>query len=226
MIKAIVFDLDNTLYDYDAAHALAFQAVTDYAGRTFGLKAEEFAALHKQGDRLLRERIGSVTASIHNRLLRYQVMLEETGQPVSHAPRMAELYWSVFLNVMAPYPGLKECMAELKSCGYTVGIGTNMTAEYQFAKLRRLGILEDMDFIVSSEETGAEKPDRKLFDCCFKKPGCEAGECLFVGDSLEKDAKGAQTAGMVPVGLCAEPREGGVRRIASLAELPALVRSL
>ena len=42
-LKAVVFDLDNTLYDYDAAHAPAFEALTRFACREFGLTPEEFA---------------------------------------------------------------------------------------------------------------------------------------------------------------------------------------
>ena len=89
MIKAFVFDIDNTLYSYDTAHKTAFQAVTDYVCPAFGLAPDEFAALHRQGDRLLRQRVGSVTAAIHNRLIRYQIILEELGQPIRHAPAMA-----------------------------------------------------------------------------------------------------------------------------------------
>lgn len=227
MIKAFVFDLDNTLYSYDAAHSSAFQAVTAYACRTFGLTPGDFSALHRQGSRLLEERVGSVTAAIHNRLIRYQIMLEELGQPIRFAPEMAGIYWSAFLDAVEPGAGLDECVSGLKSRGFRLGVGTNMTAEYQFAKLDKLGILDAVDFMVSSEEVGVEKPDRKLFDSCARKAGCRAQECVFVGDSLELDARGALAAGMLPVWLCPEERscESPIRRIASLAELPALAES-
>ena len=228
MVKAFIFDIDNTLYDYDAAHKTAFRAVTDYAGRNFGLTPDEFLSLHRKGDQLLKERVGSVTAAIHNRLIRYQIILEELGQHIRHAPKMADIYWSVFLDAVEPGPGLTDCISRLKSLGFTLGVGTNMTAEYQFAKLERLGILDAMDFIVSSEEVGVEKPDRRLFECCAKKAGCGAGECVFVGDSLEFDARGSLAAGMVPVWLCQEERacEAPTLRIASLSELPDRVEFL
>lgn len=227
MIKAFVFDIDNTLYSYDAAHTAAFQAVTDCACRTFGLTPDEFAALHRRGNRLLQERVGSVTAAIHNRLIRYQIMLEELGQPIRYAPELAELYWSTFLDAMRPGEGLDACISSLKAQGFRLGVGTNMTAEYQFAKLDRLGVLDAMDFMVSSEEVGVEKPDGKLFAFCARKAGCGPEACVFVGDSLELDARGALAAGMLPVWLCPEERacESPIRRIASLAELPALAQS-
>ena len=172
--------------------------------------------------------MGAVTAAIHNRLIRYQIILEELGQPIRHAPVMANLYWSAFLAAMEPGPGLRECLDSLKAQGFTLGVGTNMTAEYQYAKLEKLGILDAVDFMVSSEEAGAEKPERRLFDFCAGKVGCAPGECVFVGDSLEFDARGSLAAGMIPVWLCPEDRPCGpsIRRIASLTELPGLAAAL
>lgn len=103
-----------------------------------------------------------------------------------------------------------------------------MTADYQYAKLERLGILRDMDFIVSSEETGSEKPERRLFDCCVEKAGCAASDCAFVGDSLENDVLGAQRAGLSPIWLCGQPQKElppNVKQIGSLGELPDLLVS-
>lgn len=225
MISAFVFDVDNTLYSYDAAHLCAFRAVTGFFCRTFAFTPDAFNALHKQGDALLRARVGSVTAAIHNRLLRYQIMLEQINQPVSYAPQMADLYWSTFLAAMRPDPDLAGCLHALRAGGFTLGIGTNMTAGYQYAKLQRLGILDLFDFIVTSEETGCEKPDRKLFGCCAEKARCPASACAFVGDSLENDAMGALAAGMIPVWLSPARQRTvppGVTCIASLAELPRL----
>lgn len=187
MIKALIFDLDNTLYDYDAAHAVAFRGVADYVRQAFGLSPEEFAARHRQADQALQAHTGGPCAAIHSRLIRYQLMLEALGQPLVHGPRMAERYWSLFLEAMEPVPGVRESLAEWKAAGYIIGLGTNMTADYQFAKLERLGLLEQFHFLVTSEEAGAEKPEGRLFACCVEKAGCAPEECLFVGDNFEMD---------------------------------------
>ena len=224
MKKAVIFDIDNTLYHYDAAHETAFRAVTDFAAHTLDLTAGSFQDLHRKSDKILRARVGAVTAAIHNRLLRYQILLEQIHAPVFYAPQMSEVYWSAFLAAMEPYPGLKQCIADLKAAPFLIGIGTNMTADYQYAKLERLGILREMDFIVSSEEVGSEKPERRLFDCCVEKAGCPAADCVFVGDSLENDVLGAQSAGLSPVWLCGQAdTPPGVVRIGSLDELPGLL---
>ena len=195
-IRSVVFDLDNTLYDYDAAHAPAFQALTDYACRAFDLTPEEFVQRHRAAEKELGRRCGPNCAAVHNRLIRYQVLLEALGAPIGRAPEMSRLYWSTLLDAMKPYPGAVQTLAKLREMGLLVGIGTNMTADNQYEKLIRIGATEHVDFLVTSEEGTAEKPDRRLFDACAEKARCGPGECLFVGDSLEKDVKGALAAGM------------------------------
>ena len=86
MIQAVIFDIDNTLYDYDAAHAVAFQALTEYAQHTLGVDPETFEALHQRANQLLQARTGGDCAAIHNRLLRYQILLEELSQIFDVSP--------------------------------------------------------------------------------------------------------------------------------------------
>ncbi len=197
MIRAVLFDIDNTLYSYDRAHAPAFARLKEYARRELGIGPEAFDRLHSRADAILRERLGRPCGAMHNRLLRYQILLEEAGAPLGpHALAMSHLYWDTLLDAMEPSPGIVDCLPRLKAAGYTVGIGTDMTVDYQLEKLTRLGLIGWVDFIVSSEEVLAEKPEAKLFLTCAQKAGCAPSECLYIGDSLKKDVEGAKAAGM------------------------------
>ena len=229
MLKAVIFDLDNTLYDYDAAHAVAWQTLRVFATGALRVTPEEFDALHAAADRTLRERTGGGCAAIHNRLLRYQALLELSHGPVGLAPEMAKLYWTALLAAMRLSPGAREALVALKGMGLVTGVCTNMTADYQFEKLNRLGIMPLIDFIVTSEEVSAEKPEQRIFDACAKKAGCANGECAFVGDQLKGDILGALGAGMKAIWYCprgeAEAPEGATV-IASLEALPGLIASI
>ena len=57
---------------------------------------------------------------------------------------------------------------------------------FSIKKLSALGLDSYIDFIVTSEEAGIEKPDSHLFDICVEKAGFSANECAFIGDSLKK----------------------------------------
>ncbi len=230
MLRAAIFDVDGTLYDYQAAHAPAYRALKDYAAQALSLTPERLDALHRDASREIEARAGKNSAVIHNRLIRYQRMLEQIGAPIAHAPRMAEIYWSTLLEAMRPFPGAAEALEQLKSMGLTLGIGTNMTADRQYSKLERLGILPYVDFMVSSEEACVEKPDRRLFDLCAEKAGCAAGECAFVGDSLNGDVFGAVGAGMRAVWFRPEPGPAeappGAAVLRAYADLPKMFAPL
>ena len=228
MIRSILFDLDDTLYDFTSSHAVAMNRLAAYAGNTLGLSRERFDALYRDAFQRQKAHVGD-TAAIHNRLIRCQLMLEAAGKPIAHAPEMADLYWSTLLSRIRPLPDAIDALARLRFMGLTVGIGSNMTADWQYAKLKRLSLMAYVDFIVTSEEAGVEKPAAGFFQLCAEKAGHAREECAFVGDSLRGDAMGALDAGMAAFWLCRDPEPAdapdGITRIQSLSELPALIES-
>lgn len=228
MIKAVIFDVDNTLYSYTKAHGKAFAALSAYADKNLGLSPENFENLHKRAERELRAYMGNV-AAVHNRLIRYQIMLENSDLPLyPHALNMDELYWNTLIDAAVPSDGALDALKLLKKQGVRIGIGTDMTARIQFKKLTALGLLPYIDFLVSSEEAGAEKPDPVIFRRCAAKAGCKEQECLFVGDSLKKDVLGAEAAGLKAVWYCPDGYrdEADVPQITNLLELPPMVSAL
>ena len=67
-------------------------------------------------------------------------------------------------------------MQKLKERGIRIGIGTDMTAHIQYRRLEFLNLSPYIDFIVTSEEAGVEKPTPHLFELCVEKAGVPAGE--------------------------------------------------
>ena len=196
MIKAVIFDLDNTLYNFDAANEFGIRALAAYTEPVFGWDYPRMKDLYEESREKLTERMGDV-GSAHNRLLRFQNLLEEKKLPLHpHALEMAKAYWRGVLDNMALSPGAREIMEELRRMGVRIGLGTDMTAYMQYEKLIRLGLMEYMDFIVSSEEAGTDKPGNAFFMLCARKAGCLPGDCLFIGDNIVRDYGGAAAAGM------------------------------
>lgn len=194
MIKAIIFDIDDTLYNFKGAHRLAMPAVCRYAQEQLGLDGAEFGERYEGMMEKQRIRSGENSA-MHNRYLRFQMMLEEYGLPMRHIIPLNDLYWSEVLKYSVPEPGIVDAIDTLRAQGIRMGVGTDMTIDWQLEKLIRLNLLERMDFLVSSEEAGEEKPLRSFFDLCLAKAGCKKEECIFIGDNIRKDALGGQNYG-------------------------------
>ena len=95
-----------------------------------------------------------------------------------------------------------------------------------------LGLGTELDFVIASGAVGLSKPDPALFRLAATRAGLPPREALMVGDSYRADIQGAEAAGMDAI-LIRRPewsdrREAvppGARVIASLAELPEIVRS-
>ena len=230
MLRAVIFDIDNTLYDFDAVHAMAYDATAHFACNALGLERAAFDAAVKRAVAELVDHCGKNSSAVHSRRLRFQLMLEHMGRPIGLANVLDDMYWSALISQMRPYPGEREAIAALRDMGLTIGIGTNMTADRQIDKLEKLNLIDLVDFMVSSEEAGAEKPDARFFALCARKAGCEADACAFVGDHPQGDMAGARNAGMRAVWYCpkAAPDAAleGTVRIREFKELPALITAM
>lgn len=215
MIKEVIFDIDNTLYNYDKGHAKAMQQLCRYAQEQFGAGPEEFKERLMRSSREITERLGRDNAAIHSRSIRTQKLLEDWGKPLfPHVQIMYHVYWDTLLEESGPEPGAVACMEKLRELGIGIGIGTDMTAMMQYKKLEAFGFAPFITHMVTSQEAGVEKPHPDFMALCVRKSGVKAGECAFVGDHFEKDACGSRAAGMHgiwynPEGK--EPPEGMMR---------------
>ena len=123
-----------------------------------------------------------------------------------------------------PFPDAVPALRELRAAGVKLVAASNWDVSLH-EQLERTGLTPLLDGALSSAEVGAPKPDPEIFTRALALAGAQPEEALHVGDDLEADVGGALAAGLEPVlidrdGSLAPPP--GVRRIASLAELPAL----
>lgn len=207
MVKALIFDIDNTLYSYDKAHAVAIQKLYDYAQQNLGLDPQTLDQEQKAAAAVVKQHLNWECAALHNRTMRWQMLMEKHGFSLEHALTMGELYWDTLIGVAEPEPGAIECLTRLKEAGYVLGVGTDMTLEYQLKKLKKLQMLPLFDFLVSSEEVNIEKPDPKVFLTCAEKADVSPEACLFVGDSMKKDVMGPRAVGMQSLWYCPNPEK-------------------
>ena len=213
MIKAVIFDLDNTLYDYDECNAPAMEKVTAVGAELFGCGKDKFLATYEAAKTEVKRHFDPKNAAQHSRVFYIQKTAELFGvSPVNTLLPLYAAYWDTFIAAMRPYDGAAEFLQTLKKSDVKTAVCTDMTAHIQFRKLEKLGFSDLIDAIVTSEEAGAEKPFPVNFHIALDKVGVRPAEAIYVGDSWEKDVTGAQNVGIVPVWFTAQrqfaPHEG------------------
>ncbi|MDP2175499.1 MAG: HAD family hydrolase [Bacteroidota bacterium] len=196
-IKAILLDLDDTLYAYKSCHQAAYEACMILASEKYNLFNSDFEAAWKAGRDKVHQDLHGQGAS-HSRLLYAQkvseILFDKTNP--QFALEIEETYWRTFLNNMKFKPEVEAFLIDAKSKGIKMCIVTDLTAQIQMRKWLKLDLGRYIDFLVSSEEAGIEKPGAYMFELAMKKLGVKAEECIMIGDSEEKDIKGAEALGI------------------------------
>lgn len=196
-VKGVLLDLDNTVYLYDPCHHAAITACAQKALAELNLPEAEFMAVYKQ----MKIRVNTQLhgqAACHSRLLYFQYVFEQIeGKTNFELPLLYyRFYWQSFFAAMKVLPEALEFLKTCKSKAIPVAIVTDLTADVQFEKISRLGIAPYIQFLVSSEEAGKEKPDAAMFHLALQKLGMKTYDVIMVGDSLRADRAGAEALGI------------------------------
>lgn len=227
-IQAVFFDLDGTLLDHDAATcAGALGMISRYRDRLTDSderlvrRWEELTELHF--DRYLR----GETTLVGQRRGRVRGLFDLTpGElPDAEADRAYAVYSDHYDLNLTLFSDVIDTLEALR--GFRLGVITNGGSVHQRKKLAGIGVADRFAAVVVSDEVGVAKPDPGIFAAACQAMGAPPSACVHVGDRLAADAIGARDAGLWGVWLDrhdAGPGPAGVTRIASLSELPALVR--
>ncbi len=212
--EGILLDLDNTVYDYKRAHEPAIAAALQWLAAELeqGLEAIEaqYVACRSRVNKSLHG-----LASSHSRLLYFQGIAEAFGRfPHLLAGAAEDLYWRTFFDNMQLRPG---CLAFLQSVGLPIAIVTDLTARIQFDKIAHLEIATYLQAIVTSEESGHEKPHPRIFELAAQKLDLPLTALCMIGDSFERDIEGARKLGLDCYWLNTEA--GNIQTIADMGSV-------
>jgi HAD superfamily hydrolase (TIGR01509 family) len=184
------------LYDYEPVHKKALaETYKIFNKKIMKISKEKFRKLFNLSKEESHQEL-SGTASSHNRVLYFQRLIEKTHNTVD--PRIIlqlyNVYWNVFLKNMKLKIGVLKTLIELKKKDLKIVLVSDLTTQIQLRKIQKLKITKYVDYLVTSEEAGSEKPHLIMFLLALKKLNLLPQEVLFVGDSKNKDISGANAA--------------------------------
>lgn len=191
--KALIFDIDNTLYDYDYADKKAYDEVYNYLFSIYQIDYDLFISELNYQKSLIKSNLGE-TASSHNRIIYFKKLcfslFNNKEEWISLALKLNSIYETTFYENMIPAEGIEDLFKELKSNNIKIGICTDMTCEVQLKKLVQLNLDKYITAIETSEENGKEKPDPNFYKRICLALQEKEEDCLFIGDSESRDVIG------------------------------------
>jgi putative hydrolase of the HAD superfamily len=195
-IKAILFDIDDTLFDRNLAQIKVLELIVKKIPSAFRkISMEKITEAFLESDRLTVADFNSGAPSTNLRDNRSKLFLRLLGIAENYANIITETYVRDYPTVYAPVPGAVLIVEKLsKKC--QIGVVSNAMPDVQYKKLETLKLRNMLSCIVLSEEIGIRKPELGIFLHAAQLLGRQPDECLFVGDSYTNDIVGAKKAGM------------------------------
>jgi putative hydrolase of the HAD superfamily len=197
--KHIIFDLDHTLWDFDAncAETLTELFVIFDLQHVTGFTKDRFIDAYKMINK-------NMWSEYHRGLISKEILrnerFERTFQKLGMTaagipPRMNEAFLKTCPSKTNLLPHAREVLDYLRS-RYTLHILTNGFSESQYVKINSAGIGFYFKHVINSERCGFLKPDRRIFEYTLSAIQATQQECMMIGDDLEADILGARNAGI------------------------------
>jgi putative hydrolase of the HAD superfamily len=153
-----IFDLDDTLYDYQRPNAVALKQLAIELSNYANTSDKEAALAIAVSRTIVKERLG-LTASSHSRIL----YISEAFRQLQLQPdtemfiKLEKVYWNTFLQEIELFTGVEDLLRMFQNGGTRLGLVTDLTSSIQYRKISKLGLNRIFDFILTSEESGGDK---------------------------------------------------------------------
>jgi putative hydrolase of the HAD superfamily len=224
--KHLFFDLDHTLWDFEANSRQTLQELY----HTLGLAARgvtDFDLFHKHytfhNEKLWdRYRNGFVKVEELRWKRMWLTLLEFKIGDEPLARQLGERFLEALPSRTMLFPYTIEILTYLRDKGYELHLITNGFEKTQHSKIENSGLSGFFGKVITSEGCDSLKPHKEIFEYAFRVTGAEPAESIMLGDSIEADIQGAINAGIDQVyvnHLGIEPPMRPTYTVSSLKEL-------
>lgn len=189
MIKAVLFDLDNTLIDFVKMKTVCSKA---------SVKAMIQAGLEMKEDEAYKLLIDIYAPTFFEDDRIFEKFLKKAKGKIDYKILSAAIvaYRKIADDLLMPYEGVIETLNKLKNQGLTLGVVTDAPRIKGWIRLTTAGLSDYFNFVITLGDYKLRKPHKTPFNIALKNLNLKPEEVLFVGDNLEKDIKGDKKAGM------------------------------
>lgn len=190
VIRAVLFDLDGTLYDRDRLAVELFEQ--QYALFAADLRDVSY-------ERFMRDVLAMDDHGHGPKQSGYAALGTSWGLDAAVADRLFAHFSESYHGYCHLTDDVRRTLDELRRRRLKLGVITNGGSAMQRRKLAALGIDHAFDAILVSEEEGVRKPDAEIFRRALARLEVAAREAMFVGDHPVADVEGSHRAGLLAV---------------------------
>jgi HAD superfamily hydrolase (TIGR01509 family) len=198
MTRAVLFDLDDTLFDHRESAAEALRRVQAAHECFRRVPFDEFEKLHSALLEELHPQVLNARMEMDEaRRERFRRLFKRCGMPASDevCATTASRYRTDYMEARRAVAGAASLVAAVRSRA-KVGIVSNNMLQEQRDKLEFCGLSAHVDALIVSEEAGVAKPDPAIFRMALDALDVTADQSVMLGDSWSADVVGAQAAGI------------------------------
>jgi putative hydrolase of the HAD superfamily len=197
-INGILVDIDDTLYDYKYAHSISLQlCFKDLLNHKEDLSFNSFKKDYRASRDIVTKKFKN-QGSARSRLLAFQILFEkyDIKCTYSHALDYEVKYWKYLIKNIKPNLKLIKFLKQSRSREIKICAVSDMQMRYQIKKLKKLNLESTIQYLVTSEEYGFEKPEKGIYDHALKKISSAPHRTVMIGDNIKKDIEGAKAHGI------------------------------
>jgi putative hydrolase of the HAD superfamily len=221
-IRALTFDLDDTLWDNRPVLLAAEQSLFDWLVRHYPRFGDHFTV---ERMRAMRMELAQRDPHLRYRMteLRKRSLAEAAGI-AGYGEALVAPAFEFFLRArhrITPYRDVVPALQRLRAAGYLLGTLTNGNAD-----VHRLGLGHLFHFTVAAEDIGHPKPEPEIFAAACRLAGVSAAELAHVGDEFATDIDGARAAGSAAIWMnrLDHPEPDDSRADATVRDMQELLR--
>lgn len=222
-MKYLLFDADQTLWDFKKTEEIALSILFSYYNIP---NNEEMIEKYMSGNNLCWKEYEEGKLSLDElEIKRWELFFSKSGLSYS-AKDAAKLFGKAIAENGILLDGAEDFLLSISD--YPKALVTNGIARIQRRRLKDTKIEKYFDYIFISDEIGFHKPQKELFLYVLQKIGKESKDCIMIGDSEKSDIKGAISVNMESIYFSLEGKKSTLAdySVSSYKELEELIRRI
>jgi len=190
MIEGVIFDFDNTIYDYNKINNLCLDILFKKFKENHNISIDRIQNIYNKINKDIKQ--SNNYSNKFNKAIYIKYLLENLNISYTYFNSYLEIYNDTFIDNIKIFDNFEKLLILLKNHNIKIGLHTNNIFIQQINKLDKLNITKYFDIIYTSSEDGNEKPNYNIFINMISKMNIKPENLIYIGDDFLNDIEPLQ----------------------------------